>query len=70
MILVAGVVLLTPGFFTDAVGFAFLIPQVRGWVIRTVAARMQQGGSVKREMRVYNGQVTLPVERLKPRFPK
>ena len=28
MILVAGVLLLTPGFFTDAVGFALLIPAV------------------------------------------
>lgn len=36
MILVAGVLLLTPGFFTDAVGFALLIPPVRvalmGWI--------------------------------------
>lgn len=29
MILVAGVLLLTPGFFTDAVGFLLLIPGVR-----------------------------------------
>lgn len=29
MILVAGVLLLTPGFFTDAVGFALLTPPVR-----------------------------------------
>ncbi len=29
MILVAGALLLTPGFFTDAVGFALLIPPVR-----------------------------------------
>ncbi|MGD1881397.1 MAG: FxsA family protein [Paracoccaceae bacterium] len=29
MILFSGALLLTPGFFTDAVGFAFLIPQVR-----------------------------------------
>ena len=29
MILVAGVLLLTPGFFTDAVGFALLVPPVR-----------------------------------------
>lgn len=30
MILIAGALLLTPGFFTDAVGFALLIPPVRG----------------------------------------
>ena len=29
MILVSGVLLLTPGFFTDAVGFALLIPSLR-----------------------------------------
>ncbi|PZX18979.1 UPF0716 protein FxsA [Palleronia aestuarii] len=29
MILVAGVLLLTPGFFTDALGFALLVPAVR-----------------------------------------
>ena len=30
MILVAGALLLTPGFFTDAVGFLLLVPGVRG----------------------------------------
>jgi len=43
MILVAGVLLLTPGFFTDAVGFLLLLPPVRAAIIRrgaaTVAAR-------------------------------
>ena len=34
MILVAGVLLLTPGFFTDAVGFALLTPPVRAAAIR------------------------------------
>ncbi len=38
MILVAGALLLTPGFLTDAVGFALLVPQVRealrGWAAR------------------------------------
>ncbi len=40
MILVAGVLLLTPGFFTDAVGFLLLTPPFRSFVIRTVGARM------------------------------
>lgn len=35
MLLVGGVLLLTPGFFTDAIGLALLVPQVRA----TVAAR-------------------------------
>ena len=37
LILVAGVVLLTPGFLTDAFGFLLLIPPARA-VIRSVAA--------------------------------
>ena len=34
MILVAGVLLLTPGFFTDACGFALLLPPVRAFLIK------------------------------------
>jgi UPF0716 protein FxsA len=40
MILVAGVLLLTPGFFTDALGLALLLPQVRRAVLRQVCARV------------------------------
>ncbi|MEL6197038.1 MAG: FxsA family protein [Pseudomonadota bacterium] len=40
LILVAGVVLLTPGFFTDAVGFLLLIPPVRAALIRAAAHRV------------------------------
>ena len=40
LILVAGIVLLTPGFFTDALGLALLLPPVRSVVIRFLAARM------------------------------
>ncbi|GLQ35534.1 membrane protein FxsA [Amylibacter marinus] len=40
LILVAGVVLLTPGFFTDAVGLALLIPPVRAALIRIGAAKI------------------------------
>lgn len=40
LILVAGVVLLTPGFFTDAIGFALLIPPVRSAVLRFVGKRI------------------------------
>jgi len=40
-ILVAGVLLLTPGFFTDATGIAFLIPPVRRVLIRLVGARLK-----------------------------
>jgi UPF0716 protein FxsA len=41
MIVFAGALLLTPGFFTDACGLALLIPQVRQAVMRYVAARVQ-----------------------------
>lgn len=42
MILVSGVLLLTPGFFTDAVGFALLLPPVRSAVIRWGARRFSR----------------------------
>jgi UPF0716 protein FxsA len=38
MILVAGALLLTPGFMTDVVGFALLVPQVRE-ALRTLVVR-------------------------------
>jgi UPF0716 protein FxsA len=41
MILVSGALLLTPGFFTDAVGFALLIPAVRSAVFRYIKARIK-----------------------------
>jgi len=46
MILVAGVLLLTPGFFTDAVGFALLLPPVRVALIRWITARVSTSGFV------------------------
>ena len=41
MILFAGALLLTPGFFTDAVGLSLLVPAVRRWVMRQIARRMR-----------------------------
>ena len=43
MILIAGAVLLTPGFLTDAVGFALLVPQVREIVRRWFSRRYGRG---------------------------
>lgn len=40
MILVAGVLLLTPGFFTDACGFALLIPPIRAAAFRFVKSKV------------------------------
>ncbi|SLN11877.1 phage T7 F exclusion suppressor FxsA [Aquimixticola soesokkakensis] len=41
MVLVSGVLLLTPGFFTDAVGFALLIPPVRSAVFQFLRKRVK-----------------------------
>ncbi|ASM73971.1 MULTISPECIES: FxsA family protein [Roseobacteraceae] len=40
MILFAGALLLTPGFFTDALGFSLMIPQVRSWMFQTMRSRI------------------------------
>ena len=40
MILLSGALLLTPGFFTDAVGFALLMPPVRSALIAYVKKRV------------------------------
>jgi UPF0716 protein FxsA len=44
MILFSGALLLTPGFFTDAVGFSLLIPGVRGAVYRYIRSRVSIRG--------------------------
>lgn len=41
LILVAGLLLLTPGFFTDAIGFLLMVPALRTWIIGQVGARVQ-----------------------------
>ncbi|WP_299817401.1 FxsA family protein [uncultured Jannaschia sp.] len=41
MILASGLLLLTPGFFTDAVGFALLVPGVRDAVMHHVRKRIE-----------------------------
>ena len=38
-LLIGGVLLLTPGFVTDAVGFVCLIPMTRRWIIARILAR-------------------------------
>lgn len=40
MILFAGALLLTPGFFTDFLGFSLLLPPVRAAVYKQIRARM------------------------------
>lgn len=56
MILLSGALLLTPGFFTDAVGFALLIPAVRvamfKWLkSRVTVASFQMGGDPRHDPR-------------------
>ncbi|MBU2569500.1 MAG: FxsA family protein [Gammaproteobacteria bacterium] len=48
ILLVGGALLLTPGFFTDVLGFACLIPQLRGKIARYVIENhlIQTGGAV------------------------
>ena len=55
LILIAGVLLLTPGFLTDAVGFALLTPSIRN-VIR---ARLEQ--SIKEKITVAGQGMGMPV---------
>jgi|LGVE01.1.fsa_nt_gb UPF0716 protein FxsA len=45
-ILIAGLLLLTPGFFTDTVGLLLLVPPVRQSLIRTVAAQLKARATV------------------------
>lgn len=61
MILVAGMLLLTPGFFTDAVGLALLVPGIRDLVLRRVAARV-------RVTRVQAGHATMRREDHRPPY--
>ena len=46
MILVAGALLLTPGFLTDVVGFSLLVPRVREGLRRWGARRFGQGRTI------------------------
>ncbi len=50
-LLVAGALLLTPGFFTDTVGFFLLFPPARFWLVSKLASRMVVASSVVAEGR-------------------
>ena len=39
MLLIAGALLLTPGFFTDAIGFVCLVPSIRGKIANSILKR-------------------------------
>jgi len=42
---VSGALLLTPGFFTDVIGFAGLIPPIRALIVTRVLSKMVVAGS-------------------------
>ena len=61
MILFAGALLLTPGFFTDAVGLALMVPGIRGRIIgfvrkRIVVEEIHYGGRVNRDPNVVDAE--------------
>ncbi len=66
MILFSGALLLTPGFFTDIVGFALLVPGVRHWLFgqirKRVAATSFEYGSGTQPHRQPNGGQTIDGE--------
>lgn len=41
IIVFSGALLLTPGFFTDAVGFSLLVPGIRSWVFNAFRSRVK-----------------------------
>ena len=51
MILFSGALLLTPGFFTDTVGFLLLVPAVRRWAFKQISRRVQ----VNKSFTVHSG---------------
>lgn len=46
MILVSGVLLLTPGFFTDAFGLSLLLPPVRAFLIKWGSSRIKMSSTI------------------------
>ena len=61
MVLFAGALLLTPGFFTDAVGLSLMVPGVRGKIFRFIRERIvvqqfQYGRRYPRESDVIDGE--------------
>jgi UPF0716 protein FxsA len=51
----AAAFLITPGFFTDAVGFLLLLPPVRLLVIRLVRSRIRVAGATAQQETVIDG---------------
>ena len=63
MILFSGALLLTPGFFTDAIGFALLVPAVRLAVFQWARSRVKVAtfathGTQNRDLNIVDGEYT------------
>jgi len=43
-LVLAGAFLLTPGFFTDSIGFLLLLPPTRAWLVGKLVAQMMRSG--------------------------
>lgn len=56
MVVMAGALLLIPGFFTDALGFVLLIPPLRTLVIRVIGRRLADRGVVVTQTTVIDGE--------------
>ncbi|OKL44571.1 FxsA family protein [Pseudovibrio exalbescens] len=71
-IVLAGICLLIPGFFTDAIGLLLFIPAVRTYLGRAMAARVQVHPDVHmhRRYRTDEGVVDLDVEEWSSREPR
>jgi len=46
-VLIGGLLLLTPGFFTDLLGLTLLIPVLRGWIGRLAMTWLLRNGTVR-----------------------
>ena len=54
LILLAGLLLITPGFFTDTLGFLLLIPPLRAALLRRLAARITIMGATAQSAGVHS----------------
>lgn len=71
MILFAGALLLTPGFFTDALGLSLMIPGVRGWIYRLLRDRIRVQAQFTAQTRQSQGPTIIDgeFEEVPPRDP-
>jgi UPF0716 protein FxsA len=66
MILFSGALLLTPGFFTDAVGFALLVPPVREHVFQILRRRVVTGSGSSRSRSTRDDVIDADFEEVDP----